>query len=840
MTTTADLKTAAETYHSLGIPVIPFILTWNEKEQKYDKDNIGTWQKWQTEPQTPEEFKALQWSKNGKDANAFGVLLGTKAKNEKYLAVLDYDVKPIQKNEQETDEEFANRQQQQQDAIKKGKEILQVFPITQTHETVNKGKHLVYWSRSKVETNGTFHDTAALELLGEKKLCLMPPSLGYQSVNDNSPTEIESLEEIFYNALKKHGLTVNEETEVQNQLDNYSFQLSKIVDLSKLTKNGYEYQGSHPVHDSTTEKNFCVNIKDNTWHCFRHNSGGGALQFLAVKEGIIKCEQAKKGALRGKKFREVLALAASQGLIDEKVLEQSEINPVILAKDIMEDYAFATDKDTNELYYWIEQEGIYSNQTEQLIKREIAKRLDENFKARYYTEINEFITATAPLVQMNGQNPEMLAVKNGLLNVFTRQKTDFYPNIYITSKLDWDYKTDVKAQRFLKFLDDVLPNKIQQKQIQQLIGHCLYRKIITETCLVLLGKGANGKSIFLTVIKTFLGAKNVSSHSIQQLCYDKFTLAEIIGKLANICTDLPHKELMNTGTYKALVSGDSVPIYIKHVQKSRTVDPYTKYLYSANHLPAVQTEEESLAWYRRFIFADFNKTFTGKTMIPRQILLAMLTTPEEMTGILNWALDGLSELHKNGEVSNKPNPEEIRKEYRKRSSTTLHYFDAQVQITNSEADWIFTDDWFRDYVTFCHDNDLTPKSKFQFLQDIEAHLPGAYRTKIRPDPKQSPLSAWRFVKIVPYVPRVPQFPKLSAKTEKNQLENFTKNENLSEKCGTDGTDGTKPKKRFCADECNNYRTQKCPAPNPFYREDSAEIPLKCPGYSYIGTIEEAS
>jgi phage/plasmid-associated DNA primase len=32
----------------------------------------------------------------------------------------------------------------------------------------------------------------------------------------------------------------------------------------------------------------------------------------------------------------------------------------------------------------------------------------------------------------------------------------------------------------------------------------------------------------------------------------------------------------------------------------------------------------------------------------------MLTTPEEMAGILNWALDGLADLKKNGDITDKP------------------------------------------------------------------------------------------------------------------------------------------------------------------------------------------
>lgn len=185
-----DLRAAAAMYHKLGIPVIPFKLTKTEKGD-YGKQNLSPWKKWETEPQTDEEFFALNW--NG--ANAFGLVLGAQAGNGFYLSVVDYDCKGDSVSQEVKD---------------KGREILKDFPITCMEETVNKGIHLVYWSRTKPKTIGTFHDTASLELLGEKKLCLMAPSLGYSKINDNSPTEIESIEQTFNSVMKKHGLIKEE------------------------------------------------------------------------------------------------------------------------------------------------------------------------------------------------------------------------------------------------------------------------------------------------------------------------------------------------------------------------------------------------------------------------------------------------------------------------------------------------------------------------------------------------------------------------------------------------------------------------------------------------------
>ena len=195
--TEEELKATAGSYHALGLSVIPFKLT--KKGEEYDKIILATgWKKWETQLQTDEEFMTLNW--NG--ANAFAVVLGTQARNGLFLSVIDYDCK----GNDVTDE-----------VKEKGRTLLKEFPITCMEQTVNKGQHLIYWSRTKPKTIGTYHNTVrSLELLGEKKLCLMAPSFGYSKLNDNSPTETGNLEQTFLEVMKKHGL-LKEQTQPTKQ-----------------------------------------------------------------------------------------------------------------------------------------------------------------------------------------------------------------------------------------------------------------------------------------------------------------------------------------------------------------------------------------------------------------------------------------------------------------------------------------------------------------------------------------------------------------------------------------------------------------------------------------------
>jgi hypothetical protein len=164
------LKEAAKAYFDLGLNIVV----------TKDKKALVKWEKWQTQRQTFEEFETQPWQ----NADGFAVICGTQLKNGLFLAVIDKDVKNLPL-----------------EIVEKGTKALKDFPITQTEKTPSGGLHLIYFSRKKPRSISAYHNNYGLELFGENKYCVMAPSQGYSRLNDNSPTEIEDLTEIFYKVL---------------------------------------------------------------------------------------------------------------------------------------------------------------------------------------------------------------------------------------------------------------------------------------------------------------------------------------------------------------------------------------------------------------------------------------------------------------------------------------------------------------------------------------------------------------------------------------------------------------------------------------------------------------
>ena len=178
-----------------------------------DKKPLHEWQKWINERQTGQEFSDLPWTQ----ATQYAVVCGAKIESGLFLAAVDFDIKNLP-----------------METVEKGRELTKQFPITQMESTPSGGVHLVYLCREKPETVTAHHNDCALEILGEGKLCIMAPSEGYKRLNDNTPAEIQSLNEVFNKILTDSGFEVKSRKAA-----------SAWFDREDLTAKKYE--GDHPL-----------------------------------------------------------------------------------------------------------------------------------------------------------------------------------------------------------------------------------------------------------------------------------------------------------------------------------------------------------------------------------------------------------------------------------------------------------------------------------------------------------------------------------------------------------------------------------------------------------------
>jgi putative DNA primase/helicase len=151
------------------------------------------------------------------------------------------------------------------------------------------------------------------------------------------------------------------------------------------------------------------------------------------------------------------------------------------------------------------------------------------------------------------------------------------------------------------------------------------------------------KSIFLSLLQCFIGRCNVSALSLHRIESDKFAVAGLVGKLANICSDLPTVKLSGSSMFKAITGGDTITGERKF-KPSFEFRPYSRLVFSANSTP--RSDDTTYGFFRRWLLIPFDRTFsdTDACTVPRSELDARLAATSELSGMLNKALDALPQV----------------------------------------------------------------------------------------------------------------------------------------------------------------------------------------------------
>lgn len=253
-------------------------------------------------------------------------------------------------------------------------------------------------------------------------------------------------------------------------------------------------------------------------------------------------------------------------------------------------------------------------------------------------------------------DPDWLHVANGWVNIYTGEFEEHSRERLSMRKLPVEYKVGATCPAIFNFFESTMGDPELLAIALRMIAYCLLPSSKYETAFILIGEGANGKSTMIKLIKALLGPENCSAIALQDLASDRFAKAELYGKMVNLFPDLT-SERVKEGDFKPIVSGDRIRAQRKYGQPFE-FENTAKLIFSTNNIPA--TEDDSYAYFRRWIILPFNRTFEGED---RDVhLLDKITTPEELSGLLYWALQMLSQLIQENGFQHS-DIEEVRKQY---------------------------------------------------------------------------------------------------------------------------------------------------------------------------------
>ena len=386
--------------------------------------------------------------------------------------------------------------------------------------------------------------------------------------------------------------------------------------------------------------------------------------------------------------------------------------PLRVANEILRQYKIITSSPEEDIYCY--NEGVYYRDGEVLIKEKVQEILGDDTTKYIKNEVISCIKG-ATYTQTNKITfPHLINLRNGLFNTEKMCMENHAHEVFSLTQLPIDYDPYSKCPKILTFLDEILrPEDVLV--MQELFGYCLHAGYNIQKAFMLVGDGANGKSTLLALMKAFLGPDNIISIDLHNLMSNRFSLAQLNGKLANIYPDISHRLITNTGIFKALTGGDTQTADRKFREPIQFVNQ-AKLIFSTNRIPDV--EDESNAYCRRWIIIDFPNKFEGDKCDLN--IIKELTTDEELSGLFNWALKGRQRLLDNGCFSNCGTTEEIRNKYKRMASSIACYMEDMIEV--SPDDWIPKDELYSSYTEYCRKQKLPILAKNVFSKDIHKHI----------------------------------------------------------------------------------------------------------------------
>jgi putative DNA primase/helicase len=305
-------------------------------------------------------------------------------------------------------------------------------------------------------------------------------------------------------------------------------------------------------------------------------------------------------------------------------------------------------------------------------------------------------------------HPELLGVRNGIVDLRTGCLQPNAPSMYVTKHIDIDYSEGATCPMFQSFLLDVFKGDTATiDAVHRLSGLTLTGRADEEVIVFCVGTGANGKSIFGNVMSSVFGsyavtaptsllaARRADDHGARS------DLAMLSGARLVSINELPGGMMLDETVTKQLAGREPISARFLHKEFFTFLPSFTPWV-RTNHRPIVKGTDNGI--WRRLVIVPFRRTFTPEeqdTALPSKL-------QSEVEGILAWLVQGAGIYLKTG-LRNSPAMCRELAQYRS-DSDLLGEFLTEKTLSEPSAE-VKSSELYDQYKFWCERSGLKPVSK---------------------------------------------------------------------------------------------------------------------------------
>jgi len=270
--------------------------------------------------------------------------------------------------------------------------------------------------------------------------------------------------------------------------------------------------------------------------------------------------------------------------------------------------------------------------------------------------------------------PNLFNLQNGMFNLETMKLQEHDKKHYVTAQAGFNYDPKAQAPNFKEWLAQMLVYPVSEQTdwnlvnlVQEMMGYVLTGDTSHRVSFWIVGASGTGKSTLVNLM-VHMAKSYHTTIDLNQLATNRFLLARIAGKRLITSIEASAGVKLEDGIYKTLVSDDVVLADVKNKEPIEFV-PQGKIVWAMNNLPYLS--DRSGAIDSRVVIIPMTR------QIPRDDWDLELDDKllEELPGIFNFALEGLSRLRRQGYFTSVPQSEQMSREYRKMQDIYAAFLD---------------------------------------------------------------------------------------------------------------------------------------------------------------------
>lgn len=309
---------------------------------------------------------------------------------------------------------------------------------------------------------------------------------------------------------------------------------------------------------------------------------------------------------------------------------------------------------------------------------------------------------------------ELLNCRNGIVHLTTGELRSHDPAIRMSRQCTVEFSTAPPA-RWLRFLSEIcMQDHELVAYLQRVCGYTLTGHVRDEILFFMLGRGANGKSVFANVLRKIMGSYAVilPSESLMPSRKDANAAtpatAQLPGARLALANEVESGSKLSGQQVKGLCSTEAIPA--RHLFGSQfSFVPTHKLIVRGNHRPIVTDNDDGI--WRRIHLIPFEAQFTAeqKDVGLEDALIA------EAPKILGWMVQGAVAYFKQG-VGTCQRVQAGSMQYRKDSDLLGQWIEDNTDQAPA-FEWI-QNDAYANYRAWCIEQGLNTWSKKSFTAGL--------------------------------------------------------------------------------------------------------------------------